>query len=234
MKIEVWSDYVCPFCYIGKKQLEIALQQTGYEQAVEIEYKSYLLDPSTPVDASESIYNDLQQKYNMSFEEVKNMADNVAERAKNVGLDYNFDDMKTANTVKAHRLSKWAETQGKGKEFTEFVLKAYFLEGQAIGQADVLLALVEKAGLPTDAAKEIIAGDQFEDEVQQDIATAQQLGVRGVPFFVIDNKYGIAGAQPQEVFEKTIEKAAQEAGLRKPLNMQGGNGPTCTDDSCDI
>ncbi|MEG0261344.1 MAG: DsbA family oxidoreductase [Lysinibacillus sp.] len=234
MKIEVWSDYVCPFCYIGKRQLEIALQQSGYEQAVEIEYKSYLLDPSTPVDASDSIYNGLQQKYNMSLEEVKNMASNIAERAKDVGLDYNFDEMKTANTVKAHRLSKWAETQGKGKEFTELVLKAYFLDGQAIGQADVLLALVEKAGLSTDAAKEIIAGDQFADEMMQDIATAQQLGVRGVPFFVIDNKYGIAGAQPQEVFEQTIEKAAQEAGLRKPLNMQGGNGPTCTDDSCEI
>ncbi|MEG0473150.1 MAG: DsbA family oxidoreductase [Solibacillus sp.] len=234
MKIEVWSDYVCPFCYIGKRQLEIALQQSGYEQAVEIEYKSYLLDPSTPVDASDSIYNGLQQKYNMSLEEVKNMASNIAERAKDVGLDYNFDEMKTANTVKAHRLSKWAETQGKGKEFTELVLKAYFLDGQAIGQADVLLALVEKAGLSTDAAKEIIAGDQFADEMMQDIATAQQLGVRGVPFFVIDNKYGIAGAQPQEVFEQTIEKAAQEAGLRKPLNMQGGNGSTCTDDSCEI
>ena len=98
----------------------------------------------------------------------------------------------------------------------------------------VLLTLVEQLGLHVDEAREIMAGEQFADEVQQDISVAQQLGVRGVPFFVIDNKYGISGAQPKEVFEQTIEKAAQEAGLRKPLNMQGGHGATCTDGSCDF
>lgn len=234
MKIEIWSDYVCPFCYIGKKQLEIALQQTGYEQVVEVEYKSYLLDPTTPVNAVEPIYDSLQQKYKMSIEEVKNMTSNVVNRAKEVGLDFNFDDMKTANTVKAHRLAKWAETQGKGKAFTELVLKAYFLEGQAIGQDDSLLAIVKHVNLSEELAKGILVGDQFVEDVQRDIAMAQQLGVRGVPFFVIDNKYGIAGAQPQEVFEQTIEKAAQEAGLRKPLKMQGGDGLTCAEGSCEI
>jgi predicted DsbA family dithiol-disulfide isomerase len=234
MKIEVWSDYVCPFCYIGKKQLELALEQTGYAAAVEVEYKSYLLDPTTPVNATGSVYEELQKKYGMSLDEVKKMTTNVSARAKEVGLDYNFDNMKSANTVKAHRLAKWAETKGKGKEFTERVLQAYFLEGQAIGQAEVLLTLIDQVGLSADEAKEIIAGEQFTNEVQQDIYIAQQLGVRGVPFFVIDNKYGISGAQAKEVFEQTIEKAAQEAGLRKPLNMQGGNGPTCTDESCDL
>lgn len=230
----MWSDYVCPFCYIGKKQLELALKQTGYEAAVEVEYKSYLLDPTTPVDATGSVYEELQKKYGMSLAEVKKMTSNVVARAKEVGLDYNFDNMKNANTVKAHRLAKWAETKGKGKEFTERVLRAYFLEGQAIGQSEVLLTLVEQLQLPMDEAQQILAGEQFTNEVQQDIYIAQQLGVRGVPFFVIDNKYGISGAQPKEVFEQAIEKAAQEAGLRKPLNMQGGNGATCTDESCEI
>lgn len=234
LKIEVWSDYVCPFCYIGKKQLELALKETGYDEAIEVEYKSYLLDPTTPVDAAGSVYDDLQKKYRISLEEVKNMTANVAARAKEVGLDYNFDNMKSANTVKAHRLAKWAETEGKGKEFTERVLKAYFLEGAAIGQTDVLLSLVEQVGLSRDEANEIVESDQFASEVQADIKIAQQLGVRGVPFFVIDNKYGISGAQPKEIFENTIEKAAQEAGLRKPLNMQGGTGATCTDESCEL
>ena len=170
----------------------------------------------------------------MPLAEVKKMTANVAARAKEVGLDYNFDNMKSANTVKAHRLAKWAETKGKSEEFTERVLQAYFLEGQAIGQEDVLRTLVEQVGLSKDEATEIMAGEQFMQEVQQDIYVAQQLGVRGVPFFVIDNKYGISGAQPKEVFEQTIEKAAQEAGLRKPLNMQGGNGPTCTDETCEL
>ena len=234
MKIEVWSDYVCPFCYIGKKQLELALKQSGYDSAIEVEYKSYLLDPTTPVDTTGTVYEDLQKKYGMPLAEVKKMTANVAARAKEVGLDYNFDNMKSANTVKAHRLAKWAETKGKSEEFTERVLQAYFLEGQAIGQEDVLRTLVEQVGLSKDEATEIMAGEQFMQEVQQDIYVAQQLGVRGVPFFVIDNKYGISGAQPKEVFEQTIEKAAQEAGLRKPLNMQGGNGPTCTDETCEL
>ena len=230
----MWSDYVCPFCYIGKKQLELALKQTGYGAAVEVEYKSYLLDPTTPVDATGSVYEELQKKYGMSLDEVKKMTSNVVARAKEVGLDYNFDNMKNANTVKAHRLAKWAETKGKGKEYTERVLQAYFLEGQAIGQSEVLLTLVEQLGLPMEEAQQILAGEQFTNEVQQDIYIAQQLGVRGVPFFVIDNKYGISGAQPKEVFEQTIEKAAEEAGLRKPLNMQGEHGATCTDGSCDF
>ncbi len=234
LKIEVWSDYVCPFCYIGKKQLELALKETGYDAVIDVEYKSYLLDPTTPVDAAGSVYEELQKKYRISLEEVKNMTANVAARAKEVGLDYNFDNMKSANTVKAHRLAKWAEIEGKGKVFTERVLKAYFLEGAAIGQTDVLLSLVEQVGLSRDTAIEIIESDQFASEVQADIVIAQQLGVRGVPFFVIDNKFGISGAQSKEVFENTIEKAAQEAGLRKPLNMQGRNGATCTDDSCEL
>lgn len=234
LKIEVWSDYVCPFCYIGKRQLELALQQTGYKEAIEVEFKSYLLDPTTPEDATGPVIDSLKQKYNMSLEEAKGMTANVASRAKEVGLDYNFDDMKTANTVKAHRLAKWAETKGKEKEFTERVLKAYFLEGQAIGQSNVLQTLAEEVGLASEGAKEVLESNQYMENVQQDIAIAQQLGVRGVPFFVIDNKYGISGAQPQQVFEQAIEKAAQEAGLRKPLKMQGDSGVVCTDDSCEI
>ena len=234
MKIEVWSDYVCPFCYIGKKQLEVALEELGYGDSIEVEYKSYLLDPTTPVDTNSSVYEELQRKYQISLDEVKKMTANVKARAKEVGLDYNFDEMKSANTVKAHRLAKWAETEGKGKDFTERVLKAYFLEGQAIGQTDVLLELVNEVNLPIEKAKQVIETDDYIKEVEQDIVVAQNLGVRGVPFFVIDNKYGISGAQPQEVFEQTIEKAAQELGLRKPLKMQGNNGAACTDDSCEI
>lgn len=234
MKIEVWSDYVCPFCYIGKKQLEIALEELGYGDSIEVEYKSYLLDPTTPVDTDSSVYEELQRKYQISLEEVKNMTANVTAWAREVGLDYNFDEMKSANTVKAHRLAKWADSEGKGKEFTERVLKAYFLEGKAIGQTDVLLALVKEVNLSVEKANQVIENDSYIKEVEQDIAIAQNLGVRGVPFFVIDNKYGISGAQPQDVFEQTIEKAAQEVGLRKPLKMQGNKGATCTDDSCEI
>lgn len=234
MKIEVWSDYVCPFCYIGKRQLEQAIAASGYAGQIEVQFKSYLLDPTTPVNTESSVYEELQRKYNMSEQEVKGMTANVVARAKEVGLTYNFDTMKSANTVAAHRLTKWAEEKGKGPEFTERLLKAYFLEGAAIGKADVLVALAKEVGLDEQEALQVFHSTNYAAEVEQDIKEAQQLGVRGVPFFVLDNKYGISGAQPQEVFEQTIDKAASEAGLRKKLQMQGNAGLSCTDDSCDI
>ncbi|KGR91804.1 DSBA oxidoreductase [Ureibacillus massiliensis 4400831 = CIP 108448 = CCUG 49529] len=235
MKVEVWSDYVCPFCYIGKRQLEKALKDTGYEGQIEVEYKSFLLDPTTPIDADESVYSSLAKKFGVSVDEAKNMTKNVANRAKEVGLEYDFDIMKTANTVAAHRLAKWADTKGKGSEMSERLLQAYFSEGQAIGKRDVLLKLVEELGLDTKEATDILEGEQYAKDVEQDIIEAQTLGVRGVPFFVFDNKYGISGAQPQPVFEKTIEKVASEAGLKPKLKMVGNdNGAICTDDHCDF
>lgn len=235
MKIEVWSDYVCPFCYIGKRQLEKAIQDSGYEGQIEVEYKSFLLDPNTPVDTDESVYESLSKKYNSSIEQVKQMTAGVAERAKEVGLNYNFDEMKSANTVKAHRLTKWVRAQNEelSKQFTERVLKAYFLEGQAIGKDEVLLQFVDELGLDVEEARHILTTDSFVDEVNQDIYEAQQIGVKGVPFFVFNNKWGISGAQPQPLFEQTIEQAAQDAGLKKKIQIVG-EGPVCTDDSCEM
>lgn len=217
MKVEVWSDYVCPFCYIGKRQLEQAIKETGYDGQIEVEMKSYLLDPTTPVDTEKSVYASLAGKYSMSEEQIKGMTSNVAERAKEVGLQYNFDTMKEANTNAAHRMAKWAETKGKGPQLSERLLQSYFLEGGAIGKKEVLLDLAKEVGLDAAEAQEILAGDQFAGEVQEDIAQAQEMGVKGVPFFVIDGKYGISGAQPQPLFNQTIEKAAQEAGLKSQI-----------------
>lgn len=234
MKVEVWSDYVCPFCYIGKRQLEKAIKDSGYEGQVEVELKSFLLDPNTPLDAEESVYTSLAKKYNMSENEAKKMTNNVAERAKEVGLQYNFDIMKNANTNAAHRLAKWAAKKGKGPELSERILKAYFLEGAAIGRHEVLLKLAEEVGLNRQDAQAVLKSDEFAAEVEQDILEAQSLGVRGVPFFVIDNKYGISGAQPQPLFNQTIEKAANEAGLKPKLKIIGDNGSVCSDGQCDL
>ena len=234
MKIEVWSDYVCPFCYIGKRQLEKAIKSSGYEGQIEVEYKSFLLDPTTPIDADESIYTSLARKYNMSEREAKNMTVNVTARAKEVGLDYNFDDMKTANTTAAHRLAKLAMAQGKADIYNERLMKAYFLEGEAIGRHDVLKRLAKEAELELEAIEHVLESNQYEEAVEQDIYEAQQIGVRGVPFFVFDNKYGISGAQPQLLFEQTIEQAASEAGLKKKIKVIGQEGATCSDGQCDI
>ena len=234
MKIEVWSDYVCPFCYIGKKQLEKAIKNSGYDGQIAVEFKSFLLDPTTPIDTEESIYTSLARKYNMSEQEVENMTKNVASRAKEVGLDYNFDDMKTANTTAAHRLAKLAAEQGKAEIYNERLMKAYFLEGEAIGRHDVLKRLAKEAELDMEDVQRVLESNQYEEAIEQDIYEAQQIGVRGVPFFVFNNKYGLSGAQPQPLFEQTIEQAASEAGLKKKIKVVGREGAICSDGQCDI
>mgnify|MGYP003439335591 FL=1 len=234
MKIEVWSDYVCPFCYIGKKQLEKAIKNSGYDGQIDVEFKSFLLDPTTPIDTEESIYTSLARKYNMSEQEVENMTKNVASRAKEVGLDYNFDDMKTANTTAAHRLAKLAAEQGKAEIYNERLMKAYFLEGEAIGRHDVLKRLAKEAELDMETVQRVLESNQYEEAIEQDIYEAQQIGVRGVPFFVFNNKYGLSGAQPQPLFEQTIEQAASEAGLKKRIEVIGQDGTICSDGQCEV
>lgn len=235
MKIEIWSDYVCPFCYIGKKQLEKAIQDTGFEGQVELVYKSYQLDPTTPEDTNESIYESLAKKYSMSLDKAKEMTQGVTARAKEVGLNYNFDKMMAENTLKAHRLVKWAEQQGDATALVEAILHSYFIDAKRISHDDVLVSIAEQVGLNRDDVLKVLASDDFKADVEVDIQEGLQLGVKGVPFFVLNRKYGISGAQPQEVFEDTLRKVAEEEGLQPTLKMEGsGDAGVCTDDSCNF
>ncbi len=210
MKIEIWSDYVCPFCYIGKRRLEEALEQTGLSENTEIVFKAFELDPNSPAVSDTLIKESLAKKYGMSVEEAKKMTDNVVDQAKAVGLNYNFDVMTPANTFNAHRLAKLAEQEGFDKTVSESLLKAYFIDGEKIGTDDVLLRIAEEAGISRDRAKEVLGSDEFANDVRMDIAEAQQIGVKGVPFFVINRKYAISGAQPADAFANALRQAAEE------------------------
>lgn len=235
MKIEIWSDFVCPFCYIGKKQLEKAIQDTGYAGQVELVYKSYQLDPTTPVDANISTYESLAKKYGMSFEKAKEMTLGVAARAKEMGLNFNFDNLMEENTLKAHRLVKWAEQRGDASKLVEVLLHGYFIEAKRISQDDVLSAIAEQVGFKREDVMKVLASEEFTTEVEADIQEGLQLGVQGVPFFVLNRKYGISGAQPQDVFEKTLRKVAEEEGLQPGLKMEGSStAGVCTDDYCEF
>jgi len=213
MKIEVWSDFVCPFCYIGKRRLEEAIEQAGFASQAEVEFKSFELDPHSPKTSDKSIYESLAEKYGSTIEAAKGMTAQVVEQAKTVGLDYNFDTMKPANTLDAHRLVKWASAQGKAKEANELLLQAYFIEAKDIGKDEVLLDLIESIGLPRDEADKVLNSDDYLTEVQADIARAGQIGVRGVPFFVLNDKYAISGAQPLETFVGALNKIAEDEGI---------------------
>lgn len=236
MKIEVWSDYVCPFCYIGKRRLEKALETTGFGSQTEVLYKAYQLDPNTPVDADGPVTDSMAQKFG-SKEQARKMLENIAEQAKTVDLAYNVADMKNANTFKAHRLAKLAEQYEAGDKISERLLHDHFIAGKAIGDNQVLLDIAESCGIERNRAEDVVNSDEFTDDVKLDIAEARQVGVKGVPFFVINEKYAISGAQPAEVFEDAIRKVAEEEGIKpKPkLNMLNeSNGGVCTDGSCEI
>lgn len=235
MKIEVWSDYVCPFCYIGKRELENALEKTGYKDQVDVELKSYQLSPDSPATSNENMYEVLAKKYDATIEQMKAQSEGIIARAATLGLDYHYENMKPANTFKAHRLAKYADSVGKGAEMSERLLKAYFNENKEIGLTKELVELGVEVGLERQAIEDVLNDGSFADDVLSDIQKASEIGVRGVPFFVFDNKYAISGAQPGEVFENAVRQVAEEAGLRPSLKMMGQEGTgICTDGKCEL
>jgi len=213
VKIEIWSDYVCPFCYIGKRRLEEALASTGLGDQVEVVYKAYELDPNSPATSEETMQESLAGKYNMSVAEAKGMTDNVVVQAETVGLKYDFASLRPANTFNAHRIAKLAEQEGLGEEITERLLKAYFTESKKIGLNEVLIEICEEVGISRERAEAVLNSEEFADDVKADITEAGQIGVQGVPFFVINRKYAISGAQPAETFAEALQKVAEEEGI---------------------
>lgn len=206
MKIEIWSDIMCPFCYIGKRQLETALKQFP-ENEFEIEWKSFQLDPSITPQPGKDVYTYLAKRKGMTVEQSKEMHKGVAERAKSVGLDYNFDKAVISNSLEAHRIIQLAKTKKLGDEIEEIFFKAYFTEGRDLNDGPTLIELAEKAGLNKEEVLEVLQSDTlFIKEVEHDINEAQQIGVQGVPFFVFDRKYAVSGAQPVEAFVQTIKE----------------------------
>ena len=210
IKIEVWSDGVCPFCYIGKRRLEGALEKFAGSDHVKVEWKSFQLDPSTESQPGKTAYQYLAERYGRDLEWSKQMHENVIGMAREVGLDYRFDKAVIANSFDAHRLEHLAKKYGKATAVTEKLFSAYFTEGRDIAAAETLVEIGVEAGLDKSEVEKVIKGSDFGNAVRQDIIEAQQLGVRGVPFFVFNRKYGISGAQPEEEFLKVLEAVSSE------------------------
>jgi predicted DsbA family dithiol-disulfide isomerase len=203
IKIDVWSDIACPWCYIGKRNLETGLAATaGDDDAprVEIEYHSFELSPDTPVDFEGHISDFLAEHKGMSREQASQMHEHVTGIAAGSGLTYNFDILQHTNTVKAHELLHFAKEQGMQPEMSERLMAAYFTEGRHVGRIDDLVALAAEVGLDADATREALESERYLPAVRADQDQARAYGINGVPFFVIDGKYGVSGAQPAEAF----------------------------------
>lgn len=238
MKIEVWSDFVCPFCYIGKRRLEDALAQFPHRDQVEIEFKSFELDPNSPKNIDKSIHEVLAAKYGMSLEQAKKANQDVGQQAASVGLTFHFETMKPSNTFDAHRLAKFAKSHGKEAEVTEKLLYAYFTESKQIGDFETLADIAAEAGLDRqEALNSLQSQSAYANEVRIDESMAQQYGISGVPFFVINSKYAISGAQPTQTFVGALHQVWQEesaAPVLQNLSTANQEEAGCADGSCAV
>ena len=206
MKIEIWSDIMCPFCYIGKRQLETALKEFPGND-FEIEWKSFQLDPTITPQSGKDVYTFLAERKGISVEQSIEMHKGVTERAKSVGLDYHFDKAIISNSLTAHRIIHLAKAKKLGDEMEEIFFKAYFTDGKDLNDAQTLIELGIQAGLISAEVKEVVENENlYLSYVKGDITEAQEIGVQGVPFFVFDRKYAVSGAQPVEAFVNTIKE----------------------------
>jgi predicted DsbA family dithiol-disulfide isomerase len=210
MKIEIWSDIMCPFCYIGKRRFEVAMARFEHKSNIEVEWKSFMLSPDVVTDPSINMNQFLAKHKSISLEEATGMNDYVVNMAAQSGLTYNFDKAIPANTFNAHRLIHFAKQHNKQNEAEEALFKAYFTEGKNIDDAQTLMSIAEILGLNTGALAQAMSSNAFAEDVVADIEEAQQLGVRGVPFFVFNRKYAVSGAQDPDTFLQTLEAAHEE------------------------
>ena len=212
MKVEVWSDIMCPFCYIGKRNYETALKQFGGSGQVEIEWHSFQLDPTIPAssDKKVTVYQYLADKKGMTYEQSVNMHKGLIQTAKAAGLTYNFENAIVANSFDAHKMIQLAKEKGLGDQVEERLFHAYFTEGKDFGKLETLIGLGTDIGLTEDEIIAAIQSDDYAYKVKLDIQEAQNIGVRGVPFFVFNRKYAISGAQPPQLFLQTLEQSFKE------------------------
>ncbi|WP_395110741.1 DsbA family oxidoreductase [Actinomadura sp. SCN-SB] len=206
--VDVWSDLVCPWCFIGKRRFEAALEGFEHRDAVRVRWRSFELDPNAPTEAVERAPELLQRKYGMTAEQAAEANARVTTIAAEVGLTYRLDESWPVNSFDAHRVMHFAADQGVGDAVRERLMTAYTSEGVALGDRETLVAEVTKAGLDEAATWEVLKGDRYADAVRADEREAAEIGVRGVPAFVANGRYLVSGAQPVEVFERLLRTAA--------------------------
>jgi predicted DsbA family dithiol-disulfide isomerase len=233
MKVDIWSDVRCPFCYIGKRKFEKALEKLPRKNEIEVVWHSFELDPTLKTNTAVSAVEHIGDIKGISKAQAEGMHAQVTSVAKEIGLDFNFEKNIVANSFNAHRLIQLAKTKGLANEAEEALFKAHFIEGKNIDDSETLIQIGVAAGLNEKDVKELIASDSFSQEVRQDEMQAQSFGIRGVPFFILNNKYAVSGAQSPDVFLQALSQAWTEFEKKKqPLIIT--EGESCSADGiCD-
>jgi predicted DsbA family dithiol-disulfide isomerase len=237
MRVDIWSDVVCPWCYVGKRRFEAALAGFAHRDSVEVHWRSFELDPRAPRVRDVDRIDHLATKYGIPREQAEAMERQINEAGRAAGLDFRLDRSRGGNSFDAHRLLHLAADHGLADATKERLFRAYFMDGEPIGDPGALARLAVDAGLPAAEVDDVLAGDRYADVVRADEATAHAYGATGVPFFVIDETYGIAGAQPPEVFANVLDRAWSET---HPDSTESRAAPLagvpdadgCTDAAC--
>jgi predicted DsbA family dithiol-disulfide isomerase len=232
LQIDIWSDIACPWCYVGKRRLEKALEQFPQRDSVVIHWRAFELDPSAPRRIEGDHAERLAKKYGMSVPQAQKRIDQLCEVALAEGLDFDFEHIHSGNTFDAHRVIHLAADHGLQGEMKERLLHAYFTENAPIGEPEVLVRLAAETGLDADEVSAMLASDTYRDEVRADEKQAARLGINGVPFFVLGGKYGVSGAQPAEVMLRALNQAYNEL-VQQPLTTIA-EGEACGPDGCDV
>ncbi len=225
MKVEIWSDVMCPFCYIGKRKFEAALEQFEHKDNIEVVWKSFQLQPDLVTDPNKTTLQHLAESKGWTMDYTQQVTAQVVQMAKESGLNYDFDKAVVANSFDAHRVAQYAKTQGKGDAMEEQLFKAYFIEGKNTADHTTLTELAVAIGLDETEVQKVLASTLYADAVHQDIYESQQIGVRGVPYFVLGNKYAVSGAQASETFLGALQKAWSETQPADTIE-----GAVCTPD----
>ena len=235
MQVEIWSDVVCPWCYIGKRRFEAALASFAHGDDVEVVWRSFELDPRAPQERVGDYASRLAKKYGMSHDRAMASLHHMTDVAAEEGLEFDFARTRAGNTFDAHRVLHLALERGGASvqgAVKERFMQAYFSEGEAIGDPDVLVRLAGEAGLDEADVKEALAGDAFAEHVRADESAAEELGISGVPFFLVDRKFAVSGAQATEIFTRALERAWAKA--HPVIEMVGDGGEACDDGSCAV
>jgi predicted DsbA family dithiol-disulfide isomerase len=239
MRIEIWSDVVCPWCYVGKRRLESALGEFEHADDVEVVYRSFELDPTAPHHGTELTLPSIARKYGRSVEEMRPMMAGLMDTAAEEGLELRLFDTLHTNTIDAHRLLHLALATGGPtlqRALKESLLAAYFTRAEDVGDHAVLRAVATEVGLDPARVEAVLASDEYADAVAADIAQARAYGATGVPFFVVDQRYGISGAQPAEAFSQVLERAWADThpAIEVVAGATGADGAVCGPDGCAI
>lgn len=232
MKVEIFSDVACPWCAIGKRRFESALAQFDHAEDVEVRWRSFELDPTAPLRSDADAATHLAHKYGTSPDEARSRLASMASMAAAEGRELNFDTVQRTNTFDAHRLLHYAYEVGVQDALKERLFDAYFSEGETIGDPETLVRLGEQVGLDPEKCAEVLASGRYGDEVRSDERDAHDLGIGGVPFFVIDRHFGISGAQSAEVILDVLNRAWSSNHLSVVVPPTGGQ--VCDDESCEV